>query len=342
LFVVKPPRHPEWKWLNQSCNILLKKLTGIDKFKIAMNERSINSNGFKKTDYTTAMSRPGFTLLVFIAGVTGLAGCDTKDTNGANQENISVPDVVGQNEYRASSTLVEMGFDVKTIYENNTAPISKVVDQKPNPATETSAGASIQITVSNGIPVPKLTGMTETGAEDTLVDAGFGFEPDYVDSKKNIGKVISQNIEPGELVSSGTSVVVTISNGIAVPDVVGKNKGEALQTLEEKGLKYTLARTNSFERIGQIIDQKIKPATRVDVGTKIPLTLSKGIAVPDVVGMKEASALKTLANAGLSYELNYVAGHKTKGQVVAQSIEAGSHVNSGTLIRLSISTSDEA
>lgn len=55
-----------------------------------------------------------------------------------------------------------------------------------------------------------------------------------------VGGIISQSLEPGSSVLVGTEIVLVISSGIKMPDVIGKNYKEAKEALEDRGLKVVI------------------------------------------------------------------------------------------------------
>ncbi len=75
----------------------------------------------------------------------------------------------------------------------------------------------------------------------------FIFKTEYVDSDKDKGTVISQNISQGTTVTSlnPRTISLKISNGREVPDVVGLNMGEAVDELKDAGFKNVEARVGS-------------------------------------------------------------------------------------------------
>ncbi len=65
------------------------------------------------------------------------------------------------------------------------------------------------------------------------------FETEYVDSKEERGKIISQSLNAGTEVTSlnPRTITLKISDGLEVPDVVGKSMKDAIDILKEEGFK---------------------------------------------------------------------------------------------------------
>ena len=65
------------------------------------------------------------------------------------------------------------------------------------------------------------------------------FKTEYIDSPAERGTVVSQNINAGTEVTSinPKTIVLQISNGLEVPDVIGYNLQEAIKTIKAEGFK---------------------------------------------------------------------------------------------------------
>lgn len=92
------------------------------------------------------------------------------------------------------------------------------------------------------------------------------------------GKVISYSYKKGETIKNGDVIVVTISDGIEVkvPDLEGMTKKEAINALEEVGLKYNFVTRSSSKEKNTVIDQSISAGSKVSEETTITVTLSSG------------------------------------------------------------------
>ena len=92
------------------------------------------------------------------------------------------------------------------------------------------------------------------------------------------GEVISYSYKKGETIKNGDVIVVTISDGIEVkvPDLEGMTKKEAINALEEVGLKYNFVTRSSSKEKNTVIDQSISAGSKVSEETTITVTLSSG------------------------------------------------------------------
>ncbi len=74
------------------------------------------------------------------------------------------------------------------------------------------------------------------------------FETDYVDSEIERGKVISQSINAGTVITelNPRTIVLKISNGLEVSNVVGKSKDDAISELKATGFKNVKAESTKI------------------------------------------------------------------------------------------------
>ena len=129
-----------------------------------------------------------------------------------------VPDVSGKSAKEASEVLTEAGFQVNLTTEHSEKAEGTVIGQEPAAGEMAAASAFVTIKVSLGpemVQVPDLRFMELEKARETLDELGLVLaEPQTKNSDVVAeGLVISQNMEPGEEVSKGRSIVVEVSLG---------------------------------------------------------------------------------------------------------------------------------
>ena len=90
------------------------------------------------------------------------------------QAPVAVPNVVGQQQDQAASTLQSKGFKVDTKTDaTSSSPAGQVISQNPSGGTA-APGATITITVSGGaVSVPSVVGDSQQTASQVLTTAGF-------------------------------------------------------------------------------------------------------------------------------------------------------------------------
>ncbi|MDR3687106.1 MAG: PASTA domain-containing protein [Coriobacteriia bacterium] len=172
---------------------------------------------------------------------------------GVAPTNPKVPNVVGKSRDSATTALRTAGFGVK-VYEaySSSVAVGFVVSQFPGAGVQALAGAEVAIEVSKGkapttptnVTVPNVVGKVEADATSALKNAGLGVETysEYSDTVAK-GNVVGQLPAAGEKVAPGTVVGIEISagkapsQGVSVPNVVGKTVDEATTALTDVGLK---------------------------------------------------------------------------------------------------------
>lgn len=101
----------------------------------------------------------------------------------------------------------------------------------------------------------------------------------YSDTVKK-GNVISQEPKKDSEVTLGSSISLIISKGvekIAVPKVTGKSLSNAKETLKKKHLKYkTKKQYSNGTAAGKVMKQSVKAGKKVEKGTVVVLTISRG------------------------------------------------------------------
>ncbi|MBE5932162.1 MAG: PASTA domain-containing protein [Lachnospiraceae bacterium] len=163
--------------------------------------------------------------------------------------------------------------------------------------------------------------------------------------------VLSQNIQDGEVVQIGTVLEITVSAGgelVYIPDLVGMTKEEAVATLEKLGLYYQVEEEKSEVAENHISKQGVAEGTAVEKGETIIITVSTGIddidedeetKVPALVGKKWEDAVSLVSSSNL-YIFKSGSEYSTKypkGQIISQSLAAGTNVKQGTSIGVVVS-----
>lgn len=203
------------------------------------------------------------------------------------------------------------------------------------------------------IPVPSLLGKTRDEATTELngLSLGLKFAGEKESAEYPAGQIMEQSPQAGETVDANTEITVYVSRGrgeTPLPDVSGKSLTEAQQELTALGLIVdTDYAFDSEAEEGDIISTRPEAGASVREGDTVTIVISKGpqqtdatdmIEVPSVLGDSVQKARETLEGLGLyvhiieSYSSEY-----PEGQIMKQSIEAGSEVEPGASIELEVS-----
>jgi serine/threonine-protein kinase len=155
-----------------------------------------------------------------------------------------------------------------------------VIRFDPPAGTELKAGDTVSLVVSSGrapVKVPNVVGRAPDAAQDALEQLGFVVKRDTgrsADVAK--GQVMTVSPEPGDAQPYGSTVTITVSEGVpqvTVPDVVGKSEKEAIALLEKAGLK---ASSTSFIAGDRVYQQSPEAGDTVDQGSTVSILISFG------------------------------------------------------------------
>ena len=199
------------------------------------------------------------------------------------------------------------------------------------------------------VRVPNVVGDPEEEAVDKLEDAGF--EVDVVErpSGKEAGEVIAQDPEGGDRIEEGETVEITVSEGrrqTTVPDLVGMTQEEAESELEDANLRLGEVTTEPSEDIeeGEVISQSPDADEEVDVRSEVDIVVSGGpeaVAVPDVMGQSEQTAIDEIEAAGLTADVLTQPSEEDEGIVIAQDPGAGEEAAPGDVVTITVSEGAE-
>ena len=221
-------------------------------------------------------------------------------------------------------------------------------------STETPAETTEDVTTdsaidedANGIPVPDLLGMTPEEAKKALNDVGLGYEEGeaMASDRYDEGLVAEQSTNSGLKVEKNTTITVRLSSGkgdIDIPSVVGMDENAAINTLKDNGFQYnrTYAYSSDVAQ-GQVISQDPKAGGKGQKDQTISIVVSQGqeaVKVPIIEGMSQADAEAALAAVGLTAAVKTEYSDTVAlGQVIKQNPSAGSFVDAGSAVSVTVS-----
>jgi serine/threonine-protein kinase len=201
-----------------------------------------------------------------------------------------------------------------------------------------------QLAATKPVAVPEVEGLPEQLAVTNIREAGL--QPNVVrESNEEVkaGVVVEQEPQPGDKIEKGNFVTIRVSTGkpkVAVPNVVGRSRDDAVAALADADLKANVVAVNSTEEVDQVLAQGVKAGTEVVVGTTVRINVSKGpkpITVPNVVGSPFESAQSQLQGVGFAVARNDVDSPEPAGTVVGMNPAAGTQQGKGSVITLQVS-----
>ncbi|MDT0264949.1 Stk1 family PASTA domain-containing Ser/Thr kinase [Streptomyces sp. DSM 44915] len=198
---------------------------------------------------------------------------------------------------------------------------------------------------------PGVYDLPRAEAEQALRDAGLEVRvaEDYSESIEP-DHVISTDPERGERVRRNTTVTMVVSLGprvSVVPNLRGVPLAEAREQLAEAGLVVGEEQERFSGEVprGSVIESDPEPGTERRPDTPVNLVVSRGqeVAVPDVVGEPEGSAIQRLTEAGFDVDVadERVHSEEEAGTIAAQSPRSGSRAAEGDTVELTVSRGPE-
>lgn len=143
-----------------------------------------------------------------------------------------------------------------------------------------------------------------------------------------------------------TEINLVVSLGpemVAVPDVRGKSRSEAVDALERAGFKVEYGEdefSKNFD-VGKICKQNPEGGIKAAKGSSVTIIISKGtesVQVPDVINFTEESAKSTLEQAGFTVRINREFSDKVEeGYVISQNPVYPQKLDKGSAVTIVVS-----
>jgi serine/threonine-protein kinase len=289
-------------------------------------------------------------LLALIGGVGYLLITQLGDDGTSGS--ISVPSVVGQTVAQAKLHLAAQNLTNVTVVRraNDEFASGLVVRQDPSAGTKVGKDENVLLTVSDGagnVHVPDVVGQTFEDAANALQAQGLtAVRDDQASDTAPLGQVISTDPPADATVKRNSNVKVSVSAGPApvnVPNVAGKDQVEAAQILTDAGLKFQKTNmASSTVPAGSVISTSPAAGTQAPRGSTVNMNVSTGpeqVSVPNVVGKSQADATSILTAAAFDVRVVQVPSSASNmGKVIAQAPLAGTNVNKGTQVAITVGT----
>jgi beta-lactam-binding protein with PASTA domain/tRNA A-37 threonylcarbamoyl transferase component Bud32 len=270
----------------------------------------------------------------------------------SNTPQVDVPNVVGQTQAVATTTLQNGGLAVGPVTTQiSTQADGIVLSTNPASGQKADKNSHVALVVSAGpaVTVPNVVGKQLAQANQDLQQAKLrSTVTSYVASNKPSGTVLTQSPVSPQKVKSGTLVKLTVSgtqSSTNVPSVVGISPAAAGSLLASQNL--TVGSQSSVcsgsAGTGLVAGQSPAAGTQVAPNTPVNLQVSTGpctAVVPGVVGSSQAQAVAAIqAVSGLSASVATVdctSSGGTPGTVQSQTPTGGSTVNTPATVTLNV------
>jgi serine/threonine-protein kinase len=175
-------------------------------------------------------------------GTSAAKGSTVRLTVSEGPGTKQVPDVTGRGLQQARRILIRAGFQVtEQAAPSATVPADHVVSTNPPALTQLQLGSIVTLNISSGpqqVAVPDVGGKPQDEATSLLQAAGFKVTSTGQESNQPQGTVIAQTPAANANAPMGSTVVLTVAKPfttVPVPNVVGKNQIDAVNTLSAAG-----------------------------------------------------------------------------------------------------------
>lgn len=196
--------------------------------------------------------------------------------------------------------------------------------------------------------MPQVVGLSLSDAESRLAEEELVADVTYVDSTEEADTVIGQDIAEGEEVDRGSSVGLTVSNGISgpeMPDLIGVTRRIAELTLANRGITATITEEYDDEvPVNEVIYQYPVEGTIITENTAVELIISLGpepedIFMPNLLGKTLEEARPIIEEYQLDVvETKYASSTEYyEGQICEQSIQPNASTQTGVEITITVS-----
>ncbi|MGE4626986.1 PASTA domain-containing protein [Bifidobacterium catenulatum subsp. kashiwanohense] len=229
-------------------------------------------------------------------------------------------------DYESLLKVSDIEYEVSEEYSDSVAEGDIISTDPANVGDRGSKrrGQKVKVVVSKGVrqaTVPDdILDATSTSGKDpinALKKAGFdnveqtAASDDAYSMEVPQGALLSLSVDPGATLPHNATITVTVSQGpkpVTMPNIVGKTKDEAQQTMDD--LKLTANWTESFDdKIpqGQVISASVDSGNTLHWGDSVDVVVSKGpetITLPNYVGQKASDAKAALEKLGFTVKVS--------------------------------------
>jgi serine/threonine-protein kinase len=198
------------------------------------------------------------------------------------------------------------------------------------------AGGALAFALTRGaeqVTVPAVAGKSLSEAQATLQNRGFDVAERDQPSCQPQDTVIEQDPLAATKADEGSTVVLTVSQGLSikVPVVRNLTQSDARKKLERADLQVTVEKQGSKDvRAGHAITTDPPPGAEEPCKSPVTLIVSRGpnlVTIPSVLGQSQEVARSQLENLGLIVNVDTTDSDEPQGTVVDQEPVAGTEVS---------------
>ena len=216
---------------------------------------------------------------------------------------VQLPDVAGWDFETAKTQILALKLYVyKRCAYDNEVPEGKVISTDPVGPAELEPGTYVRVTVSLGpnnanVLVPNFVGMRYEEAKEVLESMGLVAAKREVSGTELAGKVLAQDINPGEEVAGGTTVtldVVTGESNTEIETTTAPNEADSEANAEENTVVISFRIPE--DAVGTYHIALYENGIAKAVGGSFDPQFASGVAALTVEGSQEEDLTAVLVN----------------------------------------------
>jgi len=209
-------------------------------------------------------------------------------------EGLTVPDVTKKPLEKAQEILTVYGlrYEIADRRANNAYPGDYIIDQTPNGGKLVKPNRKVYLTVNTAsrptVIVPDVTNLSLRNAKIQLQNYGLSVGTISYASSRFRNSVMNQSIQPGKTVDKGTSVNLTVSDGlgvemVAIPEIVGLRLPNAQGRLDQAGLRIDEIRFKPSKEYvpNTVLDYSPSDTDSLVIGSSLNLVVSERFNVKE-------------------------------------------------------------
>jgi eukaryotic-like serine/threonine-protein kinase len=197
----------------------------------------------------------------------------------------TIPFVRGSPRAQAERRLKAAGFrvDVRREFNEDVAQ-NRVIETSPSERSRLERGRTVTLVISRGprmVEVPDVVGKDRDEAERLLEARGLQVSfTDREDADKEPGTVLQMSPAAGTKAERAATVTLTVAKEpkqVAVPDVTGDQINDAVDALEEAGLRVRQReeKVTTPDEDGVVLEQNPPAGEKRDKGSRVILTVGR-------------------------------------------------------------------
>ncbi|MEV1293032.1 Stk1 family PASTA domain-containing Ser/Thr kinase [Pseudonocardia sp. NPDC049635] len=205
---------------------------------------------------------------------------------GTGPAEVTVPSLAGSTPEEAEALLREAGLQVGGRTEQDTSDssqVGRVISSDPGPGQRVPGNSSVSLVIGREqqtIAVPDVSGSSAEEARSALRNAGFtSIETSEVDGGGNAGAVVGTDPSAGTRVARDQTITIQVSRGnqTQIPNVVGQRVDNAVNTLREAGLSFSIQTTDVSDpsQNGVVLSQDPSGGSQASDGQQVTLTVGR-------------------------------------------------------------------